>query len=212
MEGAGVRESGIREKIWTVFERTVVSHSPGDIHFRIYDDITDNGILDLQSKISIRNAFAPLLFWFLSFMPRDHTLLVKEHQRNMWNKRKMAFVSATQRKICRKWIQRLCFSCILNGVIFEFLQISGMKYSFLVLKKLLRDTRVNFLVVYSNKIHKHDSLVHKHGLWKSVKCVISAPLLVHCLNVSWIVCETDLWFRLIWSCSCCKALHIFISS
>ena len=60
--------------------------SPGDIHFWIYYDVTDNCILDLQTKISIRNAFAPLLFWFLSFMPWDHTLLVKEHHRNMWTK------------------------------------------------------------------------------------------------------------------------------
>ena len=50
--------------------------SLGDIHFWIYDDATDNCILDLQRKISIRNAFAPLLFLFLSFnkyamRPRD---------------------------------------------------------------------------------------------------------------------------------------------
>ena len=62
--------------------------------------------LIIPRKISIRNAFAPLLFWFLSFMPWDHALFVKEHQRNAWNKRKMTYVSATQRKVCRKWIQR----------------------------------------------------------------------------------------------------------
>ena len=53
------------------------------MHFWIYDDVTDNCILDLRRKISIRNAFAPLLFWFLSFMPREHALFVKEHQRNV---------------------------------------------------------------------------------------------------------------------------------
>ena len=32
-------------------------------------------------------------------------------------------------------------------------------------EKLLRDTRVNLLVVYSNEIHMHDTLVdHMHGL------------------------------------------------
>ena len=56
--------------------------SPGDIHFRIYDDVTDNCILDLQRKISIRNAFASLLFCFLSFMSWDHTLLVKEQKKD----------------------------------------------------------------------------------------------------------------------------------
>ena len=45
------------------------SYSSGDIHFWIYDDVTDNFVLDLQRKINIRNVFAPLLFWFLSFMP-----------------------------------------------------------------------------------------------------------------------------------------------
>ena len=53
------------------------------MHFWIYDDVTDNCILDLRRKISIRNAFAPLLFWFLSLMPREHALFVKEHQRNV---------------------------------------------------------------------------------------------------------------------------------
>ena len=39
----------------------------------------------------------------------DHAIFLKEHTRNMWSKRKMACVSATQRKICVKWIQRLFF-------------------------------------------------------------------------------------------------------
>ena len=80
--------------------------SPGDNHFWIYDDVTDNCILNLQRK----SVFATLLLryvWFLSFMPWDHALFLTEHQRNMWSKRKMACVSATQRKICLKWIQRL---------------------------------------------------------------------------------------------------------
>ena len=78
------------------------------IHFWIYYDVSNNCILDLQIKISIRNAFAALLFWFLSFIPWDHAMFVKEHQRKMCNKRKMACVSVAQRKICRKWNQRLC--------------------------------------------------------------------------------------------------------
>ena len=78
-------------------------------------------------KISIHNAFATHLVWFLLFIPWDNALFVKEHRRNTSNKRKLACVSATQRKIWPKWIQRLCFFlCILNGVVFEFLQISGM--------------------------------------------------------------------------------------
>ena len=63
-------------------------YSPGDIHFWIYDDVTDNCILDLQRKISILNTFAPLLLWFLSFMVWDHVIFLKEHPRNMWSKRK----------------------------------------------------------------------------------------------------------------------------
>ena len=63
-------------------------YSPGDIHFWIYDDVTDNCILDLQRKIGILNAFAPLLFWFLSFKLWDHVIFLKEHERNMWSKRK----------------------------------------------------------------------------------------------------------------------------
>ena len=100
-------------------------YSPGDIHFWIYDDVTDNCILDLQRKISILNAFVPLLFWFLSFMVWDHVIFLTEHQRNMWSKRKKECLSAAQRKICVKWIQLLRSWCILSGVIFEFLQISG---------------------------------------------------------------------------------------
>ena len=38
--------------------------SPGDTHFRMYDGVTDNCILDLQGKISIRSAFVPLLLVF----------------------------------------------------------------------------------------------------------------------------------------------------
>ena len=101
--------------------KSTKSLETGDIYFRIYDDVTDNSILGLQRNFSIRNAFAQLLFWFLLFIPRE-----KKHQTNKWNKRKMTCVSATQRKICRKWIQRLCFLCTLSGVVFEFLQISGI--------------------------------------------------------------------------------------
>ena len=61
-------------------------YSPGDNHFWKYDNVTDNCISDLERKISIRDAFAPLLFWFLSFIQWDHALFVKEHQRNMWDK------------------------------------------------------------------------------------------------------------------------------
>ena len=43
--------------------------SPGHIHFWIYDDVTNNGVLDLQRKISIHMAFAPLLFWSLLSIP-----------------------------------------------------------------------------------------------------------------------------------------------
>ena len=163
--------------------------SVGDIHFWIYYDVTDNCILDLQRKISIRNAFAPLLSWFLScskyaMRPRDILKgTSEEHGRQL---RKMACVSATQRKIQVTWIQRLCFWCVLSGNVWI---LANFRYViiFLVLKKLLRDTRVNLLVFCSNKIDMHDTLVHMHGLWKSVKWVISAPLMVHCVSVSWIV-------------------------
>ena len=36
--------------------------SPGDIHFWIYDDVTNNGVLGLQTKISIQYGFcAPII-------------------------------------------------------------------------------------------------------------------------------------------------------
>ena len=43
------------------------------------------------------------------------------------------------------------------------------------------------LLIQTKSICTYDTLVHMHGLWKSVKCVISAPLLIHCMSVSWIV-------------------------
>ena len=49
-------------------DRARAASSPGYIHFWIYDDVTDNCILNLQRKNSIRNAFVPLLFRFLSFI------------------------------------------------------------------------------------------------------------------------------------------------
>ena len=44
-------------------------NSPGHIHFWIYDDVTNNGVLGLQRKISIHMAFVPLLFWSLLSIP-----------------------------------------------------------------------------------------------------------------------------------------------
>ena len=99
--------------------------SPGDIHFWIYDDVTDNSILDLQRKISICNAFAPPLFCFLSNPVRPRVICKGPSQEHV-KQRKMACVSAKQRKICRTWCKQLWFSRILKGVVFEFLQISGV--------------------------------------------------------------------------------------
>ena len=48
---------------------TVKADSPGHIHFWLYDDVTNNGVLGLQRKISIHMAFAPLLFWSLLSIP-----------------------------------------------------------------------------------------------------------------------------------------------
>ena len=122
-------------------------------------------------------------------------LLIREHQRNMWSdKRWHASLQCMQRKICWKWIHELCFLMHSECIVIIF---SGFE----------KITRVNFLVVYSNKIHIHDSLAHMHGLWKSVMCVILASLLVHCVSISWK--KTDLWFCLLWNCSCCKALQVF---
>jgi len=131
--------------------------SPGDTHFWIYDDVTDNCILDLQRKISIRNALALLLFWFLSFMPWDQAIFLKEHQRNMWSKRKMACVSATQRKICVKWINGCVFDAFWVEWFVNFCKFQVCNIFFLVLKKLLRDTRVNLLVFCSNRYERYFS-------------------------------------------------------
>ena len=47
--------------------------------------------------------------------------------------------------------------------------------------------QICLLLIQTKSICTYDALVHMHGLWKSVKCVISAPLLIHCMSVSWIV-------------------------
>ena len=47
--------------------------------------------------------------------------------------------------------------------------------------------QICLLLIQTKSICTYDTLVHMHGLWKSVKCVISAPLLIHCMSVSWIV-------------------------
>ena len=83
-----IQVSGInkrtRSQCWDVTQNSVkiirfAFLSPGDIHFWNFNDATDNCISDLQRKISIRNDFAPLLFWFLLFIPWDHALFEKEH-------------------------------------------------------------------------------------------------------------------------------------
>ena len=133
------------------------------IHFWIYYDVSNNCILDLQIKISIRNAFTALLFWFLSFIPWDHAMFVKEHQRKMCNKRKMACVSVAQRKICRKWNQRLCqfyefwVEWPLNSCKF---QVCNNFFGFW--KKILRDTRLNLLQTKSICVILWYFLKYKH--------------------------------------------------
>ena len=47
--------------------------------------------------------------------------------------------------------------------------------------------QICLLLIQTKSICTYGTLVHMHGLWKSVKCVISAPLLIHCMSVSWIV-------------------------
>ena len=47
--------------------------------------------------------------------------------------------------------------------------------------------QICLLLIQTKSICTYDTLVHMHGFWKSVKCVISAPLLIHCMSVSWIV-------------------------
>ena len=69
--------------------------SPGDIHFWIYDDVTDNSMLDLQRKISICKAFAPPLFCFLSNPMRPRVICKGPSQEHL-KQRKMGCVSATQ--------------------------------------------------------------------------------------------------------------------
>ena len=76
-------------------------------------------------------------------MAWDQALFVKEHQRNMWNKRKMACLSATQRKTAEAEFN----GCVFDAVWVEW-SLNSCKFQecnnyFLVLKKSLRDTRVN---------------------------------------------------------------------
>ena len=81
------------------------SYSSGDIHFWIYDDVTDNFVLDLQRKINIRNVFAPLLFWFLSFMPWDHALFSRSE----------FIVSSRAKRACVTWTAG-CLSQMQNSI------------------------------------------------------------------------------------------------
>ena len=76
--------------------------------------ITNNCTLSLQRKISIHNAFAPLLFWSLLFISWDHKLFSCKatSKELMWNKRKVGLVSATRRKICLKGIQGCVFDAL----------------------------------------------------------------------------------------------------
>ena len=156
----------------------------GDIHFWIYDDVAHYDILGFQRKISIYLVFRPLLFWSLLSMPWDHVLFVKEYQRNMWNKRKMAVAL----KRCEKSAESGANGCVLGAFWVEW-SLNSCKFQvrniFSAFEKILRGTKVNLLVDFSYKIHLQDTLVHMRGLWKSVwsKCVISAPLLVHCVSV-----------------------------
>ena len=77
---------------------------------------------------------------------------------------------------------------------------------FLVLKKLLQDTRVNLLVVYSNKIYMHDSS-YARPLKICEVCNFGAITGSLCERF---VFKTDLWFRLNWNCSCGKALQFLL--
>ena len=157
-------------------------------------------ILDLQRKINIRNAFVVILVPFI--YPMRRRVIGKGTSEEHVKQRKMACVNGCV--FDAFWVESSLSSCK-SQVCNNF---------FWFWKKLPRDTRVNLLVVYSNKIHMLHTLVRMHWLWKSVNCVhvISAPLLVHYESFSWIAVLTDPWFRLIWNCSCCKTLQIFISS
>ena len=167
----------------------------------------------IQRKISIRNAFTSLLFWFLSFIPWDHAFFLKEHQQNMWNKRRVRLCNVE--KDLPKMNSTVVFLMHSEWSDFWILANFGYVIFFYGFEKITLRYKSKFACFFfSYKIDMHNSLVHMHGLWKSVKWVISAPLMVHCecVSVSSIVFQTDPCFRLIWNCSCCKALQIFISS
>ena len=115
----------------------------------------------------------------------------------------MACVSVTQRKICGKWIHR--FWCILSWVVFEFLQILGMSYFFQVLKKLLRNARLNLLLF----LFKQNPYARYFGSYaRPLKiCEVCNFGAFYWFTV-WVL--TDCWFRLIWNCSFCKELQLLL--
>ena len=119
----------------------------------------------------------------------------------MWNKRMMACVSVTQRKIWGKWIHR--FWCILSWVVFEFLQISN--FFFQVLKKLLRNARLNLLLF----LFKQNPYAWCFGSYaRPLKiCEVCNFGAFYWFTV-WAL--TDCWFRLIWNCSFCKELQLLL--
>ena len=135
------------------------------MHFWIYDDVTDNCILDLQRKLNARNAF-------LSCMPWDHVLFLKEHQKNMWNKSKMACAEKDLPKVTStvvflihsEWSDFWIFANFRYVMIFSGFEKITPRYK----------SKFSWFLCKQNW-YARDTLVHMHGLWKSVKWVILAP-------------------------------------
>ena len=152
-----------------------------------YDDVTHYNTLGFQRKISIHIAFGPLLFWPLLSMTWNHVLFVKEYQRNMWNKRKMA-VSLQH---WEKSVKSEANGCVLDTFWVEW-SLNSCKFQvrniFSVFEKILRGTKVYLLVDFSCKIHLQDTLVHMRGrhYWFTVWafCRYSKLILGFCYKAS----------------------------
>ena len=151
--------------------------SPGDIHFWIYDDVIDNGILGLHlNQYSQRFCGAFILVPFIYYMRQRVTCKGTSEEQVKQKKAGVRLCNA------KKDLTKANSTVVFFYVLWVEWSLNSCKFQvsnnyFLFSKKLLRETRINLLVDYSNKIHMHETFVHMHGLWKTVKCVISEPIL-----------------------------------
>ena len=108
--------------------------------------------------------FCAAIILFPFIYPMRPRVICKGPSEEHVKQRKRACVAATQRKTPERDVNTVVIFMLSEWSDLWILANFRCEIIFSGLKKLLLDTRVNLLVVYSNK--------HMQGLWKSVTCVI----------------------------------------